>query len=86
MKHLIDLRHVEKLCKVVPLNMQVNFVHVSPYRTYAEMKYYKSFKLPEKFKLPDGTMPKQSVMHKLPSRTIQGLSRIVQFCMRFKSW
>ncbi len=85
-KHLIDLGHMEKLCKVVPMNQQVNFVHVSPSRTYTAMKYCQSFKLPDKFKLSDGTMPKQSVLHKLPSQTIQGLSRIVQFCMRFKSW
>jgi hypothetical protein len=31
-KHLIDLEHIEKMCKVVPLNKQVNFVHVSPSR------------------------------------------------------
>jgi hypothetical protein len=87
-KHLIDLGHVEKLCKVVPLNKQVNFVHVSPTRTYTAVKYCQSFKLPQNFfTLPDGTKPKQSVLHKLPpAQTIQGLSRIVQFCMRFKSW
>jgi hypothetical protein len=79
-KHLIDLGHVEKLCKVVPLNKQVNFVHVSPSRTYTATKYCQSFKL------PDGTKPKQSVLHKLPPLTIQGLSRMAQFCMRFKAW
>lgn len=85
-KHFIDLEHVEKLCKVVPLNKQVNFVHVSPSRAYTAMKYCQSFKLPQNFTLLDGTKPKQSVLHKLPAQTIQGLSRIVQFCMRFKSW
>ena len=35
-KHLIDLEHVEKLCKVVPLNKQVNFVHVSPSRVHGD--------------------------------------------------
>ena len=84
-KHLIDLEHVEKLCKVVPLNKQVNFVHVSPSRTYTAMKYCQSFKL-QNFTLLDGTKPKQSVLHKLPAQTIQKLSRIVQFSMRFKSW
>jgi hypothetical protein len=85
-KHLIDLEHVEKLCKVVPLNKQVNFVHVSPSRAFTAMKYCQSFKLPQNFTLLDGTKPKQSVLHKLPAQTIQGLSRMVQFCMRFKSW
>ena len=85
-KYLIDLEQVEKLCKVVPLNKQVNFVHVSPSRAYTAMKYCQSFKLPHNFTLLDGTKPKQSVLHKLPVQTIQGLSRIVQFCMRFKSW
>jgi hypothetical protein len=85
-KHLIDLQHVEKLCKVLPLHKQVNFVHVSPSHTYRAMKYCQSFKLPCNFTLLDGTRPKQSVLHKLPAQTIEGLSRIVQFCMRFKSW
>jgi hypothetical protein len=79
-KHLIDLGHAKKLCEVVALNKQVNFVHVSPSSAYAAMKYGQSFKL------PDGTKPKQSVLHKLPAQTIQGISRIVQFCLRFKSW
>lgn len=85
-KHLIDLGHAEKLCEVVPLDKQVNFVHVSPSHTFAAMKYSQSFKLPDNFRPPDGTKPKQSVLHKLPAQTIQGLSRIVQFCLRFKSW
>jgi hypothetical protein len=85
-KHLIDLEHVEQLCKVVPLNKQVNFVHVSPSRAYMAMKYCQSFELPQNITLLDGTKPEHSVLHKLPAQTIQGLSHIVQFCMRFKSW
>lgn len=69
------------LCNVVPLNMQVNFVHVSPSCTYTAMKYCQSFKLPQNFTLLDGTKPKQSFLHKLPAQTIQELSRIVEFCI-----
>jgi len=76
-KHDINLVQVEKLCQVIPYNMQVNFVHVSPSRAYAAMKFCQSFKL------PDGS---QRVLHKLPSHTIQGLARMVQFCLRFKRW
>jgi hypothetical protein len=86
-KHLIHLQHVEQLCNdVIPQNMQVNLIHVSPSRTYTATKYCKSFELPHNFKLPDGTMPKQSVLHKLPPLNIQRIARMVQFCMRFESW
>lgn len=83
-KHLIDLEHVEKLYKVVPLNKQVNFVHVSPSRAYTAMMYCQRFKLPQNFTLLDGTALSPSRVHKLPAQTIQGLSLIVQLCMRFK--
>ena len=62
-KHLFDLKHVEELCKVVvPLNKQINFVHVCPSQAYIKMMYCQIFKLPENFMLPDGTKPKQSAV------------------------
>jgi hypothetical protein len=74
--HKIHLGHAVDLCtKIVPAKTQVNFVFVTPSSNYAKVKRWQSFDTGA-----GGTM----ALGKLPSTTVRTLSRMVQFCMRFK--
>lgn len=74
--HKINLDHAVSLCKdVIPANQQVNLVFVTPSINYVKVKHWMSFEIDPK---------KQKILGKLPADKVRILSRMVQFCMRFK--
>lgn len=82
-KHAINLNHAEDLCNelIAKKNekgeqvQQINFIHVTTEHTYNNMNRWQSFAL---------RGGKQQALGKLSSEKIGKLSRIVQFCLRFK--
>ena len=73
-EHKINMRHALNLCNSVAPN-QVNFVYVTPFRNYNNMKRLQSFDTGN-----DGI----KILGRLPTETISILSRMLQRCMRFK--
>mmetsp|Transcript_10110 Transcript_10110/g.13877 ORF Transcript_10110/g.13877 Transcript_10110/m.13877 type:complete len:528 (+) Transcript_10110:111-1694(+) len=74
--HKIYLDHAVDLCtNVIPAKHQVNFVYVTPSRNYGNVKGWHSF---------DTGSGGTKTLGMLPSGTVRVLSRMVQFCMRFK--
>ncbi len=61
----------------VPKKHQINFVYVTPTNNFSNVKRWQSFDTGS-----EGT----KVLGKLPSDAIRVLSRMVQFCMRFKKY
>jgi hypothetical protein len=75
-EHNIHLDHAVDLCtRVVPAKHQVNFVYVTPSCNYGNVKRWQSF---------DTGSGGTKALGKLPSGTVRVLSRMVQFCMKFK--
>jgi hypothetical protein len=75
-EHEISLKQAEELCtSVIRADLQVNFVYVTPAVNYDKVKRWQSF---------EGGSEGTKVLGKLPSDTIRLLSRMVQFCMKFK--
>jgi hypothetical protein len=72
----IHVDQVESLCRAVPAEHQVNFVYVTPSRNYSKVKHWHSF--------DTGSGGGTKALGKLPVDTVRVLSRLVQFCMRFK--
>jgi hypothetical protein len=74
--HKIHLDHAVDLCtSVVPVKHQINFVYVTPSSNYGNVKRWQSYDTGS-----EGT----KVLGMLPSGTVRALSRMVQFCLRFK--
>jgi hypothetical protein len=74
--HKIHLDHAVDLCtSVVPVKHQINFVYVTPSNNYGNVKRWQSYDTGS-----EGT----KVLGMLPSGTVRALSRMVQFCLRFK--
>lgn len=74
--HQIHLDHAVDLCtSVVPAKHQINFVYVTPTSNYSNVKRWQSF---------DTGSGGTKALGKLPTSTVRVLSRLVQFCMRFK--
>ena len=72
----LDQHDAVELCtSVVPAKHQVNFVYVTPSSNYSNVKRWQSF---------DTGSGGTKALGKLPSDTVRVLSRMVQFCMRFK--
>eukprot|EP01031_Cornospumella_fuschlensis_P029571 gene29571-35696_t len=75
--HEIHLDQAVDLCaSVAPVKHQVNFVCVTPSSNYSNVERWQSFGIGS-----GGT----KALGKLPSDTVLVLSRLVQFCMRFKN-
>ncbi len=75
--HKIHLGHAVDLCtSVVPAAHQVNFVYVTPSSNYGKVKHWQSY---------DTGNGGTKALGKLPSGTVRALSRMVQFCLRFKT-
>lgn len=72
----IHLDHTVDLCNsVIPLKHQVNFVYVTTSFKYRQAKHWQSF---------DTGSGGTKTFGRLPTDTARVLSRLVQFCMRFK--
>jgi hypothetical protein len=73
--HTIKLDDAEKLCDaLLPFNKQINFVYTTPSRNYDKVNRWQSFEKGNS----------QQVLAKLSVGKQRKLSRMVQFCMRFK--
>lgn len=74
--HKIHLNHAVDLCtKGVHAKTPVNFVFVTPSSNYSKVKRWQSF---------DTGAGGALALGKLPSTTVREVSRMVQFCIRFK--
>ena len=71
--HTIKLDPAVELCKTLP-SQQINLIYLTPSKNYPKINRWQSF---EKGK-------SQQALGKLSPKEIQALSRLVQFCMRFK--
>ena len=71
--HTIKLDPALELCRTLP-SKQINLIYLTPSDNYPKINRWQSF---EKGK-------SQQALGKLPTKEIKALSRLVQFCMRFK--
>jgi hypothetical protein len=73
--HQIKLNPALKLCKTLP-SKQINFIYVTPTENYKNIKYWQSFQQGKQ----------ATIFGKLAPCDMKALSRMVQFCMRFRKF
>jgi hypothetical protein len=71
--HTIKLDPAMELCETLP-SKQINFIYVTTSENYPKINRWQSFMRANS----------QQALGKLPTKEIKALSRLVQFCMKFK--